>query len=137
MSVSQVSGIQFRLDRRSGVPVYRQLVDQVEQALDLGVLRRGDQLPPLSQVVGQLAINPNTVHRAYQELELKGVTEARQGIGTFVVKSTSSPVPPARRQALERSLGRWVRSAMSVGLDERSIRTLLAKVCHSFRDDAR
>ena len=76
--------IQFRLDRRSGVPAYRQVVDQVRQAVQLGTLRPGDQLPTVRDVVKQIAINPNTVHRAYRELETRGVTEGRQGIGTFI-----------------------------------------------------
>jgi len=67
--------IEFRLDRTSGVPAYRQLVDQVRQALQLGILRPGDQLPTVRDVVRQIAINPNTVHRAYRELEQQGLTE--------------------------------------------------------------
>jgi GntR family transcriptional regulator len=126
MQFPQNVAIEFRLDRRSGVPVYRQLVDQVQQALDLGILRRGDQLPTLSEVVGQLAINPNTVHRAYQELEREGVTQARQGVGTFVVGSRST-LSPTRRKLLERQLRRWVRGAREAGLDDGAMRALLSK----------
>jgi GntR family transcriptional regulator len=116
--------LQFRLDRRSGVPYYRQLVDQVRQALELGILRRGDKLPTLSEVVGQLAINPNTVHRAYQELELQGWTEGRPGIGTFVVKSRGSA--PSRRRALQSELDRWVRTAFDSGLDGSALKVMLS-----------
>jgi GntR family transcriptional regulator len=115
--------LQFRLDRRSGVPYYRQLVDQVRFALELGILRRGDKLPTLSEVVGQLAINPNTVHRAYQELELQGWTEGRPGIGTFVVKSRGSG--PSRRKALQGELEGWVSIALESGLDGNALKVML------------
>ena len=84
--------IEFRLDRQSGVPAYRQLIDQVRYALRLGLLRPGDQLPTVRDVVRQIAINPNTVHRAYRDLEQQGLTEGRPGSGTFV-KRTLSKVP--------------------------------------------
>src|SRR5580692_9948030 len=101
MTVSNESpSMEFHLDRTSGVPVYRQLIEQVEQALELGLLRRGDQLPTLSEVVGQLAVNPNTIHRAYQELESQGWTEGRPGLGTFVVRSRSS-ASASRRKSLK------------------------------------
>src|SRR5665213_2594997 len=91
--------IQFRLDRHSGLPVYRQIVDQVRQALRLGVLRPGDQLPTVRDVVEQIAINPNTVHRAYRELEQQGLTEGRPGSGTFVKRSlATAPQDPAELQ---------------------------------------
>src|SRR5438477_24419 len=76
--------IEFRLDQRSGVPTYLQLVQQVKQALRLGILQPGDQLPTVKEVVGKLAINPNTVLKAYRELDHEGVTEGRRGQGTFV-----------------------------------------------------
>jgi GntR family transcriptional regulator len=116
--------LQFRLDRRSGVPYYRQLVDQVRLALELGILRKGDKLPTLSEVVGQLAINPNTVHRAYQELELQGWTQGRPGIGTFVVKTRGSG--PSRRKALQGELERWVSSAFDSGLEANTLKAMLA-----------
>ena len=79
--------IEFRIDPRSGVPPYRQLVHQVRQALHLGVLRVGDQLPTVKDVVGQVAINPNTVLKAYRELEHEGLAAGRPGLGTFVTRS--------------------------------------------------
>src|SRR6201993_4574761 len=85
------SPIEFRLDAASGVPTYLQLVQQVEHALRLGYLEPGDQLPKVRDVVASLAINPNTVLKAYKELELKGLTEGRPGQGTFI-KATLNQV---------------------------------------------
>ena len=77
---------QFVLDLRSGVPVYRQLIDQVRGGMALGQLAAGDQLPTVRQLAVDLAINPNTVMRAYRELELGGLLETHQGTGTFIGK---------------------------------------------------
>jgi GntR family transcriptional regulator len=76
--------IRFRLDPRSGVSPYRQLVDQVREAVVAGRLRPGDQLPAVREVVTQITINPNTVHRAYRELEYLGLTVPHRGLGTFI-----------------------------------------------------
>jgi GntR family transcriptional regulator len=108
--------IQFRLDRRSGMPVYRQLVDQVRQALQLGTLQPGDQLPTVREVVGQIAINPNTVHRAYRELEQEGLVQGRPGQGTFVQRSLAT-ASPARQEELRDELVAWARRAREAGLD--------------------
>src|ERR1700730_13429076 len=94
--------IEFRLDRQSGVPSYRQLVDQVRQSLRLGLLRPGDRLPTVRDVVKQIAINPNTVHRAYRELEHQGLTEGRPGSGTFLKRSLSRV--PKEQPELERAM---------------------------------
>jgi GntR family transcriptional regulator len=117
--------IQFRLDRRSGVPPYRQVIDQVLQAAQLGTLRPGDQLPTVRDVVKQVAINPNTVHRAYRELEARGVTEGRQGIGTFVAHGVAA-VPP-RQDELEQQLRRWMERARSAGLSTEAVAALVHK----------
>ena len=85
--------IEFHLDARSGVPTYLQLVQQVRQAVRLGILRPGDQLPTVKEVVSALAINPNTVLKAYRELDLEGLVEGRRGVGTFV-SSELTPSPP-------------------------------------------
>src|SRR6059058_5351328 len=77
-------GIEFRLDEESGVPVYRQIIDQVMGGMATGALRPGDQLPTVRQVAVDLAINPNTVQRAYREMEIRGVLETQQGTGTFI-----------------------------------------------------
>ncbi|MBJ7608296.1 MAG: GntR family transcriptional regulator [Candidatus Dormibacteraeota bacterium] len=119
-----MAAIAFRLDGRSGVPTYRQLTRQVHRALRLGVLERGDQLPTAREVVEALAINPNTVLRAYRDLEQQGLVQSRPGQGTFVVD-----VPPGPslgdRQALRRGLERWVRDARRAGLDDEGIDTLV------------
>ena len=117
--------IEFRLDRTSGVPAYRQLVDQVRQALQLGILRPGDQLPTVRDVVRQITINPNTVHRAYRELEQQGLTEGRPGSGTFVKRSLEAA--PSQRAGLRRDLESWMRSARAAGLDEEGIAALVAE----------
>src|SRR3954451_16862887 len=83
----EVSVIEFHLDSRSGVSPYQQLVQQVRQALRLGLLREGDQLPTVKDVVGRLAINPNTVLKAYRELEREGLVAPRPGVGNFVTRS--------------------------------------------------
>ena len=88
------SSIRFRLDPSSGVPTYLQLVQQVEHALRLGYLKPGDQLPKVRDVVAALTINPNTVLKAYKDLDTKGLTEGRPGQGTFVKATLSrSPFP--------------------------------------------
>src|SRR5215831_16016034 len=118
----QVEGspIQFRLDASSGVPTYLQLVRQVEHALRLGNLVAGDQLPRVKDVVASLAINPNTVLKAYRELEYKGLAAGRPGQGTFI-EGTLDVVPLRDQQALRRGLTRWLSDATAAGLDEEGI----------------
>jgi GntR family transcriptional regulator len=123
--------IEFRIESRSGVAPYRQLVQQVRQALQLGVLSVGDQLPTVKEVVAQVAINPNTVLKAYRELEHEGLVEGRPGLGTFVTRGLAT-APPAT-QALRRALVRWLARARAAGLDDDSI-TALFEV--TLRDDA-
>src|ERR1700759_428974 len=108
--------IQFHLEARSGVPTYLQIVQQVRQSVRLGVLQPGDQLPTVKEVVGSLAINPNTVLRAYRELDLEGVTEGRRGVGTFVAQGVSS-LPATDVDDLRADLQRWVARARGAGLD--------------------
>ena len=115
--------IEFRLDTHSGVSTYLQLVQQVRQALRLGVLEPGDQLPTVREVVEKLAINPNTVLKAYRELEHEGLVEGRPGVGTFVLKGLDGP-PPHAHAALRRSLLRWIRNALEAGLDHDSVEAL-------------
>jgi GntR family transcriptional regulator len=118
--------IRFRLDPRSGVPAYRQLVDQVRQAVRLGLLRAGDQLPPVREVVTQITINPNTVHRAYRDLEAEGLVAGQQGRGTFVLEALG-PVPAPERQAeLHSELIAWIDRARSAGMDDEGILALVA-----------
>ena len=107
--------IEFQLDQRSGVATYLQLVQQVHQALRMGMLEPGDQLPTAQQVVARLAINPNTVHKAYRELERAGLARARPGLGTFVTRSPSG-TDPATQARFHAAMTDWLRSARSAGL---------------------
>jgi GntR family transcriptional regulator len=115
----------FRLDGGSGVPIYRQLVQQVRREVMLGRLRPGEQLPTVKEVVDALAVNPNTVVKAYGELEHEGIVVRRQGVGTFVAASPPT-TPLAAPPGLLTSLVRWVRRAREAGLSAEQIRALLA-----------
>jgi GntR family transcriptional regulator len=123
--------IRFRLDGRSGLPAYRQLVEQVRQAIRLGQLQPGDQLPTVREVVRQVTINPNTVHRAYRELEQQGLVRGRQGQGTFVIGTLGDPSSSAQAD-LQEQMDQWVRMAREAGLDDEGMQALLAS---SLRDD--
>jgi GntR family transcriptional regulator len=115
--------IEFHLDSRSGVAPYQQLIQQVRQALRLGLLREGDQLPTVKDVVGRLAINPNTVLKAYRELEYGGLVAARPGVGTFVT-GTLDGGSIAAHGPLRQDLQRWLAKARRAGLDDESIEAL-------------
>jgi GntR family transcriptional regulator len=115
--------IEFHLDSRSGVSPYLQIVHQVRHALRLGLLREGDQLPTVKDVVARLAINPNTVLKAYKELEHGGLVSARPGVGTFVTKTLPNP-SIAAHGPLRQSLQRWLANARRAGLDDESIEAL-------------
>lgn len=116
--------MRFRVNVRSGVPPYVQIVQQVRQALRMGVLVLGDQLPSVREVVAETAINPNTVLKAYRDLEREGLVEARSGQGTFVRALPPGP-PPGTHSRLGRKLGTWVREARAAGLDDEAIESLL------------
>jgi len=122
--------IEFHLDTRSGIAPYLQLIRQVRQALRLGLLREGDQLPTVKDVSGTLAINPNTVLKAYRELEYEGLAAARPGIGTFVTK-TMSDGSIAAHQELSDELMRWLRKARDAGLDDESIDAIFRRTVRS------
>jgi GntR family transcriptional regulator len=128
------SPIEFRLDVGSGVPTYLQLVHQVEHALRLGYLVLGDQLPKVRDVVAELAINPNTVLKAYKELETKGLAVGRPGQGTFIIEASLKQVALPELTELRRSLVSWVAAADAVGLDEDGIGALVANVLRDFRE---
>ena len=127
------SPIEFRLDSASGVPTYLQLVHQVEHALRLGYLKPGDQLPKVRDVVASLAINPNTVLKAYRELEIKGLTAGRPGQGTFI-EATLTQVALRELTRLRRSLLAWLSTADTAGLDEDGIVALFTSVLRDFRE---
>ncbi len=125
------SPIEFRLDSASGVPTYLQLVQQVEHALRLGYLKPGDQLPKVRDVVTSLTINPNTVLKAYRELETKGLAVGRPGQGTFI-QATLSQIALPELTALRRPLLGWLASADAAGLDEDGIVALFTSVLRDF-----
>ena len=118
----------FRLESRSGVPPYLQLVHQVRQAVLLGYLQDGDRLPMIREAVEQLAINPNTVSKAYRQLEQEGLASAKPGVGTFVTGAPANPIAPARYATLRRGLERWLASAHEAGLDDEAVGALVAVV---------
>ena len=126
----------FRVDTGTGVPIYRQLVEQVRRDVMLGRLSPGDQLPTLREVVDATAINPNTVAKAYAELEHEGLVVRRQGMGTFVSSAPSTEVleaPPALRN----SLARWLQRARDGGLSTQQIRVLVdVMLAEAGADDA-
>ena len=115
--------IEYHLDGRSGVSAYLQLVHQVKHALRLGVLHPGDRLPTAKEVVEKLAINPNTVLKAYRELEHEGLVAARPGVGTFVTR-TLADTTLAAHGPLRSDLRRWLGRARGAGLDDESIEAL-------------
>ena len=123
--------IEFQLDTASGVATYLQLVQQVHQALQLGLLEPGDQLPTAQQVVAKLAINPNTVLKAYRDLEREGLVRPRPGQGTFVVGTLPSTDPAAQTRFLA-SMTKWLQSAREAGLGPDDIeaiyRTAISKL---------
>jgi GntR family transcriptional regulator len=126
--------ISFRLQGRSVVPPYLQIVQQVRQALRMGVLGVGDQLPTVREVVAATAINPNTVLKAYRDLERQGLVEPRAGHGTFVLRRPPGP-PPATHARLSRSLMRWVSLAREAGLDDESIESLLRSTLQAAEEE--
>ena len=125
------SPIEFRLNPSSGVPTYLQLVQQVEHALRLGYLTPGDQLPKVRDVVAALTINPNTVLKAYKELEVKGLAAGRPGQGTFI-QATLSQVTLPELSGLRRSMLSWLATAEEAGLDEDGVVALFTSALRDF-----
>jgi GntR family transcriptional regulator len=126
--------IEFHLDSRSGVAPYLQLIHQVRHALRLDLLRQGDQLPTVKDVAAGLAINPNTVLKAYRELEYQGLVAARPGRGTFVT-GTLSGSSLAAYEPLRRDLRRWLGRARRAGLEEESIEALFLSTFRSASEE--
>ena len=126
--------IEFHLDSRSGVAPYMQLIHQVRHALRLDLLRQGDQLPTVKDVATGLAINPNTVLKAYRELEYQGLGAARPGRGTFVT-GTLSGSSLAAYEPLRRDLRRWLDRARRAGLEEESIEALFLSTFRSASEE--
>jgi GntR family transcriptional regulator len=124
--------IEFHLDARSGIAPYLQIVGQVRQALLLGLLSEGDQLPTVKQVVAKVAINPNTVSKAYRELEHQGLATAKPGVGTFVTRSLGQ-ASLAEHAPLQGELRAWLAKARAAGLTEPGIEALFSA---TFRESA-
>jgi GntR family transcriptional regulator len=115
----------FRLDPHSGVPVYRQLIDQVQAAIATRALRASDQLPTVRRVAVDLAINPNTVSRAYREMELRGILDTQQGTGTFVADNPTETTPAERRRQITQLVTEFVARAGSAGITVRDLQQAL------------
>jgi GntR family transcriptional regulator len=115
--------IEFHLDTRSGIAPYMQLIQQVRRAMRLGLLSEGDQLPTVKDVVARVAINPNTVLKAYRELEHEGLVSPRPGLGTFVTRTLTDETMAAHGP-LRAELQRWLTKARGAGLDDESIEAL-------------
>jgi GntR family transcriptional regulator len=122
--------IEFHLDGRSPVATYKQLVQQVRQALRVGLLEHGDQLPRVREVAESLAIKPNTVLKAYRELEHEGLVKGRPGLGTFVVRSLAGP-SLASQAGLRRELEAWLGRARAAGLDQEDVVALVETTLRS------
>ncbi|MES4905251.1 MULTISPECIES: GntR family transcriptional regulator [unclassified Streptomyces] len=119
--------VEYRIDRRSGIATYLQIVQQTKQALRLGLLQPGDRLPTAKEVVAATAINPNTVLKAYRELEREGLVEPRPGLGTFVRRSLARP-GAAADSPLRAELAAWADRARAAGLDREDVAALIASV---------
>jgi GntR family transcriptional regulator len=113
--------IAFHLDPRSGIPTYLQLVHQVKHAVRYDMLRPGDRLPTAREVVEDLAINPNTVLKAYRELEREGFVHSRSGAGTFVSDGAPAPLARSVHAPLRKRLDRWLAHAREARLDRDSV----------------
>ncbi len=127
--------LDFRIDSTSGLAPYAQLVQQVKQALRLGWLQPGDRLPTAHEVAASVAINPNTVQKAYKELEYEGLLAGRPGLGTFVQRSLSQSTP-ASVASLTRRLQRWIAAARAAGLDEDGIMDVVRAAMRDFDAEA-
>lgn len=120
--------VEFHLDAQSGVSYYVQLIQQVRQALLFGLLKPGDRLPTVKEVVAQVALNPNTVLRAYRDLEHDGFVVSRPGLGTFVAQSAPASIRHESYKALRADLERCIRKARAQGLDDNVLSDLFAHV---------
>jgi len=124
----------FRLDPHSGVPVYRQLIDQVQAAVATGSLRIGDQLPTVRRVAVDLAINPNTVSRAYREMELRGILDTQQGTGTFVADNQTKQTPSERKRQIAQLVTEFVARAGSAGFTVNDLKQALHQLSPESRN---
>jgi GntR family transcriptional regulator len=125
--------ITFHLNKHSGVPPYLQIVQQVKHALRMGILQEGDRLPTVKEVVRMVVINPNTVFKAYRELESEGLIEGRTGSGTFARARPPGP-PPSVQAELAAEAAMWIQKARAAGLDEELIEALLRSALHNEKE---
>ena len=131
-----ITVIEFHLDARSGVAAYQQLVQQVRHAMRLGLLQEGDRLPTVKDVVARVAINPNTVLKAYRELEYEGLVQPRPGLGTFVTRTLGGENGSrAAHEPLRRELTGWLERARAAGLDDEDVEALLLSTFRAFSDE--
>ncbi|MFF2013310.1 GntR family transcriptional regulator [Streptomyces sp. NPDC058195] len=128
--MAESAAVEYRIDRRSGVATYLQIVQQTKQALRLGLLEPGDRLPTAREVVEATAINPNTVLKAYRELEREGLVEARRGLGTFVTRRLGGAAS-ADDAPLRAELADWARRARTAGLEKDDVSALFTAVLDS------
>jgi GntR family transcriptional regulator len=127
-----VALIDFHLDGHSGVSPYMQLVHQVRRALRVGMLTVGDQLPTVKEVVAKVAINPNTVLKAYRELEYEGLAAPRPGVGTFITRALADDDLLAAHEPLRGELRDWLTRARDAGLDAENIEALFTTTLRSW-----
>jgi DNA-binding transcriptional regulator YhcF (GntR family) len=125
---SQSEPFAFRLDAHSGVPVFRQIIDQVQTGIAAGALRFGDQLPTVRQTSVDLAINPNTVLRAYREMEIRGIVDTQQGTGTFIAAQKLDQPKAERERALAQLVGELVSRAGASGFTLQEVMDALRAV---------
>ena len=123
--------MEFRLDQHSGVPVYRQIIDQVMGRIAAGALQPGEQLPTVRQVAVDLAINPNTVQRAYREMEIRGVLDTQQGTGTFISQQKVKRDEVERQRQLAQLVSDLVARAGAAGF---TVKELLEEI-HEFNTE--
>jgi GntR family transcriptional regulator len=127
--------IELHLDQHSGVPYYVQLIHQVRQAVQFGALRPGDQLPTVREVVARLAVNPNTVLRAYRDLEHEGLVTLRPGTGTFVAETAIPPFDQPLYRSLREELARWIAAGRRQGVGDRTLAAIFDHVLHETREE--
>ncbi|MGW2486402.1 GntR family transcriptional regulator [Streptomyces sp. NPDC001606] len=126
--------IDYRIDRGSGVPAYVQIVEQTERALRMGTLQVGDKLPTAREVVAATAVNPNTVLRAYRDMEQDGLVELRRGLGTFVTRSLARP-EAENDSPLRREVADWVARARATGLERADVLALVTAALDGYDNE--
>ncbi|MER5435537.1 GntR family transcriptional regulator [Streptomyces sp. NPDC002588] len=126
--------IDYRIDRGSGVPAYVQIVEQTERALRMGLLRVGDKLPTAKEVVTATAVNPNTVLRAYRDMEQAGLVELRRGLGTFVTRSLARP-GAEDDSPLRGELADWMARARAAGLERADVLALVTTALDTYDNE--